>query len=66
MKASCTREYLPQNMRPRSEDPTKAGYWWSSHKQMPVNGVLEPLSDPPAEWPNTNLDYYNYPSIIKQ
>lgn len=66
MKASCTREYLPQNMRPRSDDPTKAGYWWSSHKQMPVNGVLEPLSDPPAEWPNTNLDYYNYPSIIKQ
>lgn len=66
MKASCTREYLPQNMQPRSDDPTKAGYWWSSHKQMPVNGVLEPLSDPPAEWPNTNLDYYNYPSIIKQ
>lgn len=66
MKASCTREYLPQNMRPRSDDPTKAGYWWSSHKQMPVNGVLEPLSAPPAEWPNTNLDYYNYPSIIKQ
>lgn len=66
MKASCTQEYLPQNMRPRSDDPTKAGYWWSSHKQMPVNGVLEPLSDPPAEWPNTNLDYYNYPSIIKQ
>lgn len=66
MKASCTREYLPQNMRPRSDDPTKAGYWWSSHKQMPVNGVLEPLSDPPAEWPNTNLDYYNYPSIIKR
>lgn len=66
MKASCTHEYLPQNMRPRSDDPTKAGYWWSSHKQMPVNGVLEPLSDPPAEWPNTNLDYYNYPSIIKQ
>lgn len=66
MKASCTQEYLPQNMRPRSDDPTKAGYWWSSHKQMPVNGVLEPLSDPPAEWPNTNLDYYNYPAIIKQ
>lgn len=66
MKASCTREYLPQNIRPRSDDPTKAGYWWSSHKQMPVNGVLEPLSAPPAEWPNTNLDYYNYPSIIKQ
>ena len=66
MKASCTREYLPQNMQPRSDDPTKAGYWWSSHKQMPVNGVLEPLSAPPAEWPNTNLDYYNYPSIIKQ
>lgn len=66
MKASCTHEYLPQNMRPRSDDPTKAGYWWSSHKQMPVNGVLEPLSDPPAEWPNTNLDYYNYPSIIKR
>lgn len=66
MKASCTREYLPQNMQPRSDDPTKAGYWWSSHKQMPVNGVLEPLSDPPAEWPNTNLDYYNYPSIIKR
>lgn len=66
MKASCTHEYLPQNMRPRSDDPTKAGYWWSSHKQMPVNGVLEPLSAPPAEWPNTNLDYYNYPSIIKQ
>lgn len=66
MKASCTREYLPQNMRPRSDDPTKAGYWWSSHKQMPVNGVLEPLLAPPAEWPNTNLDYYNYPSIIKQ
>jgi hypothetical protein len=66
MKASCTREYLPQNIRPRSDDPTKAGYWWSSHKQMPVNGVLEPLSDPPAEWPNTNLDYYNYPSIIKR
>lgn len=66
MKASCTREYLPQNMQPRSDDPTKAGYWWSSHKQMPVNGVLEPLSDPPAEWPNRNLDYYNYPSIIKQ
>lgn len=66
MKASCTQEYLPQNIRPRSDDPTKAGYWWSSHKQMPVNGVLEPLSDPPAEWPNTNLDYYNYPSIIKQ
>lgn len=66
MKASCTREYLPQNIQPRSDDPTKAGYWWSSHKQMPVNGVLEPLSDPPAEWPNTNLDYYNYPSIIKQ
>lgn len=66
MKASCTREYLPQNIRPRSDDPTKAGYWWSSHKQMPVNGVLEPLSAPPAAWPNTNLDYYNYPSIIKQ
>lgn len=66
MKASCTREYLPQNIQPRSDDPTKAGYWWSSHKQMPVNGVLEPLSDPPAEWPNTNLNYYNYPSIIKQ
>lgn len=66
MKASCTREYLPQNLQPRSDDPTKAGYWWSSHKQMPVNGVLEPLSAPPAEWPNTNLDYYNYPSIIKQ
>lgn len=66
MKASCTREYLPQNMKPRSDDPTKAGYWWSSHKQMPVNGVLEPLLAPPAEWPNTNLDYYNYPSIIKQ
>lgn len=66
MKASCTQEYLPQNMQPRSDDPTKAGYWWSSHKQMPVNGVLEPLSAPPAEWPNTNLDYYNYPSIIKQ
>lgn len=66
MKASCTQEYLPQNIRPRSDDPTKAGYWWSSHKQMPVNGVLEPLSAPPAEWPNTNLDYYNYPSIIKQ
>lgn len=66
MKASCTQEYLPQNMQPRSDDPTKAGYWWSSHKQMPVNGVLEPLSNPPAEWPNTNLDYYNYPSIIKQ
>lgn len=66
MKASCTREYLPQNMQPRSDDPTKAGYWWSSHKQMPVNGVLEPLLAPPAEWPNTNLDYYNYPSIIKQ
>lgn len=66
MKASCTREYLPQNIQPRSDDPTKAGYWWSSHKQMPVNGVLEPLSAPPAEWPNTNLDYYNYPSIIKQ
>lgn len=66
MKASCTREYLPQNLRPRSDDPTKAGYWWSSHKQMPVNGVLEPLLAPPAEWPNTNLDYYNYPSIIKQ
>jgi hypothetical protein len=66
MKASCTHEYLPQNMRPRSDDPTKAGYWWSSHKQMPVNGVLEPLLAPPAEWPNTNLDYYNYPSIIKQ
>lgn len=64
MKASCTSEYLPQNMQPRSDDPTKAGYWWSSHKQMPVNGVLEPLSNPPAEWPNTNLDYYNYPSII--
>jgi|GEM_PF-3338657 len=66
MKASCTGEYLPQNMQPRSDDPTKAGYWWSSHKQMPVNGVLEPLLAPPAEWPNTNLDYYNYPSIIKQ
>ena len=66
MKASCTSEYLPQNMQPRSDDPTKAGYWWSSHKQMPVNGVLEPLLAPPAEWPNTNLDYYNYPSIIKQ
>lgn len=66
MKASCIREYLPQNMQPRSDDPTKAGYWWSSHKQMPVNGVLEPLLAPPAEWPNTNLDYYNYPSIIKQ
>lgn len=66
MKASCTREYLPQNMQPRSDDPTKAGYWWSSHKQMPVNGVLEPLLAPPSEWPNTNLDYYNYPSIIKQ
>ena len=66
MKASCTREYLPQNLQPRSDDPTKAGYWWSSHKQMPVNGVLEPLLAPPAEWPNTNLDYYNYPSIIKQ
>lgn len=66
MKASCTQEYLPQNIQPRSDDPTKAGYWWSSHKQMPVNGVLEPLSAPPAEWPNTNLDYYNYPSIIKQ
>lgn len=66
MKASCTQEYLPQNMQPRSDDPTKAGYWWSSHKQMPVNGVLEPLSAPPAEWPNTNLDYYNYPSIIKR
>lgn len=66
MKASCTREYLPQNMQPRSDDPTKAGYWWSSHKQMPVNGVLEPLLAPPAEWPNTNLDYYNYPSIIKR
>lgn len=66
MKASCTQEYLPQNIRPRSDDPTKAGYWWSSHKQMPVNGVLEPLLAPPAEWPNTNLDYYNYPSIIKQ
>lgn len=66
MKASCTREYLPQNIQPRSDDPTKAGYWWSSHKQMPVNGVLEPLSAPPAAWPNTNLDYYNYPSIIKQ
>lgn len=66
MKASCTREYLPQNIQPRSDDPTKAGYWWSSHKQMPVNGVLEPLSAPPAEWPNTTLDYYNYPSIIKQ
>lgn len=62
----CVAEYLPQNMQPRSDDPTKAGYWWSSHKQMPVNGVLEPLSAPPAEWPNTNLDYYNYPSIIKQ
>lgn len=66
MKASCTREYLPQNIQPRSDDPTKAGYWWSSHKQMPVNGVLEPLSDPPAEWPSTNLYYYNYPSIIKR
>ena len=66
MKASCTREYLPQNIQPRSDDPTKAGYWWSSHKQMPVNGVLDPLSDPPAEWPNPNLDYYNYPSIIKR
>lgn len=66
MKASCIREYLPQNLQPRSDDPTKAGYWWSSHKQMPVNGVLEPLLAPPAEWPNTNLDYYNYPSIIKQ
>lgn len=66
MKASCTQEYLPQNMQPRSDDPTKAGYWWSSHKQMPVNGVLEPLLAPPAQWPNTNLDYYNYPSIIKQ
>lgn len=66
MKASCTQEYLPQNIRPRSDDPTKAGYWWSSHKQMPVNGVLEPLLAPPAERPNTNLDYYNYPSIIKQ
>lgn len=66
MKASCTREYLPQNIQPRSDDPTKAAYWWSSHKQMPVNGVLEPLSDPPAVWPNTNLDYYNYPSIIKR
>ena len=66
MKASCTSEYLPQNIQPRSDDPTKAGYWWSSHKQMPVNGVLEPLLAPPAEWPNTNLDYYNYPSIIKQ
>ena len=66
MKASCTREYLPQNIQPLSDDPTKAGYWWSSHKQMPVNGVLEPLLAPPAEWPNTNLDYYNYPSIIKQ
>lgn len=66
MKASCTQEYLPQNIRPRSDDPTKAGYWWSSHKQMPVNGVLEPLLAPPAEWSNTNLDYYNYPSIIKQ
>lgn len=66
MKASCTREYLPQNLKPRSDDPTKAGYWWSSHKQMPVNGVLEPLFAPPAEWPNTNLDYYNYPSIIKR
>lgn len=66
MKASCTREHLPQNIQPRSDDPTKAGYWWSSHKQMPVNGVLEPLSAPPAQWPNTNLDYYNYPSIIKQ
>lgn len=62
----CVAEYLPQNIQPRSDDPTKAGYWWSSHKQMPVNGVLEPLSAPPAEWPNTNLDYYNYPSIIKQ
>ena len=49
MKASCTHEYLPQNLQPRSDDPTKAGYWWSSHKQMPVNGVLEPLSAPPAE-----------------
>lgn len=66
MKASCTQEYLPQNMQPRSDDPTKAGYWWSSHKQMPVNGVLKPLLAPPAEWLNTNLDYYNYPSIIKQ
>lgn len=66
MKASCTHEYLPQNLQPRSDDPTKAGYWWSSHKQMPVNGVLEPLLAPPAEWLNTNLDYYNYPSIIKQ
>jgi hypothetical protein len=66
MKASCTREYLPQNIQPRSDDPTKAAYWWSSHKQMPVNGVLEPLLAPPAEWPNTNLDYYNSPSIIKQ
>lgn len=66
MKTSCTREYLPQNIQPRSDDPTKAAYWWSSHKQMPVNGVLEPLSDPPAVWPNTNLDYYNYPSIIKR
>ena len=66
MKASCTQEYLPQNLQPRSDDPTKAGYWWSSHKQMPVNGVLEPLLAPPAEWLNTNLDYYNYPSIIKQ
>lgn len=66
MKTSCTREYLPQNIQPRSDDPTKADYWWSSHKQMPVNGVLEPLSAPPAEWPNTNLDYYDYPSIIKQ
>lgn len=66
MKASCTREYLPQNIQPRSDDPTKAAYWWSSHKQMPVNGVLEPLSNPPAVWPNTNLDYYNYPSIIKR
>ena len=66
MKASCTREYLPQNIQPRSDDPTKAGYWWSSHKQMPVNGVLDPLSAPPAEWPNPNLDYYNYPSIIKR
>lgn len=66
MKASCTQEYLPQNIQPRSDDPTKAGYWWSSHKQMPVNGVLKPLLAPPSEWPNTNLDYYNYPSIIKQ
>lgn len=62
----CVAEYLPQNIQPRSDDPTKAGYWWSSHKQMPVNGVLEPLLAPPAEWPNTNLDYYNYPSIIKR